>query len=240
MGKSLIEQVLYLPQMNSFNKNFHDSGFNIVSPFLNQEECLSIGDSVAQLKVDSIGTRNLLDLPWCQNLVSKIRSHDQISLMLPVSAVAVQCTYFEKSKDQNWLVSIHQDLSIPVKEKVDHPDLIGWTEKEGTTFVQPPSDVLNQLVAVRVHIDECGHDDGPLRLVAGSHNFGRLGTYRALSLRDELGETTCPVPIGGVLLMNPLVLHASSKSIGNSKRRVLHFVFGPPDLPFGLKWKSCF
>jgi hypothetical protein len=32
-------------------------------------------------------------------------------------------------------------------------------------------------------------------------------------------------------------LHASSKATGTSRRRVLHFVFGPRALPYGLEWE---
>ena len=157
---------------------------------------------------------------------------------MPRNSIALQCTLFEKSVDQNWLVSIHQDLSIPVAEKVEHPDLNGWAEKDGVIFVQPPDCVLNELVAVRIHIDDCGMSDGPLRIVAGTHKFGRMANMIALTLRDQICETICPVSKGGALLIKPLVLHASSKSSGNSKRRVLHFVFGPSELPLGLKWKN--
>jgi hypothetical protein len=38
------------------------------------------------------------------------------------------------------------------------------------------------------------------------------------------------------MLMRPLLLHASSRASGASRRRVLHFVFGPRELPFGLAW----
>src|SRR4051812_114307 len=51
--------------------------------------------------------------------------------VLPRGAVAVQCTLFDKSADKNWLVALHQDLSIPVPERVTHPDCSGWSEKEG-------------------------------------------------------------------------------------------------------------
>jgi hypothetical protein len=37
--------------------------------------------------------------------------------------------------------------------------------------------------------------------------------------------------------MRPLLLHASSKASGSSLRRVLHFLFGPRDLPHGLRWQ---
>jgi hypothetical protein len=37
--------------------------------------------------------------------------------------------------------------------------------------------------------------------------------------------------------MRPLALHTSSKATGTGRRRVLHVVFGPPELPFGLQWQ---
>ena len=40
------------------------------------------------------------------------------------------------------------------------------------------------------------------------------------------------------MLMRPLLLHASSKTAGTSRRRVLHFLFGPRELAFGLVWAS--
>ncbi len=39
------------------------------------------------------------------------------------------------------------------------------------------------------------------------------------------------------LIMKPLILHASSKSSSDERRRVLHFVFGPRTLPLGLEWQ---
>jgi ectoine hydroxylase-related dioxygenase (phytanoyl-CoA dioxygenase family) len=134
-------------------------------------------------------------------------------------------------------VPLHQDLSIPVQERLAAPELVGWSEKNGTVFVQPPDEVLQQLVALRLHIDDCALGDGPLKMVPGSHRFGRLGNETALALRDRHGERVAEVARGAALLMRPLILHASSKSTGASRRRVLHFVFGPPALPYGLRWR---
>jgi hypothetical protein len=36
--------------------------------------------------------------------------------------------------------------------------------------------------------------------------------------------------------MRPLLLHSSSKAQAHAPRRVLHFLFGPEQLPCGLKW----
>ncbi len=150
--------------------------------------------------------------------------------------MAVQCTYFDKSPSVNWLVPIHQDLSIPVQERIAHPELRGWAEKEGSVFVQPPAAVLEALVVVRLHIDDSGPENGPLRVVPGSHRLGRLPGTEQAALRKGRGEVACVVPRGGVVAMKPLLLHASSKSVSPKPRRVLHYLYGPRKLPFGLAW----
>ncbi|MEO6918597.1 MAG: phytanoyl-CoA dioxygenase family protein [Collimonas sp.] len=215
---------------------FEIDGFAVISQLLTDSACAEISSSLAELRNKGAGSRSLLELSWCKGLAQTIHRHPAIEELLPRDSVAVQCTYFEKSKEQNWLVPAHQDLSIPVRERIDHPALTGWSEKEGSVFVQPPDTVLQDVVAVRLHIDECGPEDGPLRVVAGSHLVGRLSDESVLIARDKLGEVVCPVVKGGALLMKPLLLHASSKAVGNSRRRVLHFVFGPRTLPFGLRW----
>jgi hypothetical protein len=152
--------------------------------------------------------------------------------------VAVQCTYFEKSASRNWLVPIHQDLSIPVARRVDEPSLRGWSEKEGALFVQAPAELLAQLVAVRLHLDACGADDGPVRVLPGSHRLGLIDPQAAVLMRSTGAEVTCEAEPGDALVMRPLLLHASSKATGRSRRRVLHFVFGPRVLTHGLAWRQ--
>lgn len=216
--------------------NFESDGFCIVPDVLTVAECDSISRSLDQLQTSEHGYRNLLDQPWCKTLAQSIRRHPSIRSLLPIDALAVQCTLFEKPQGHNWLVPIHQDLSIPVREKLANAALVGWSEKQGVMFVQPPDLVLERLVAVRLHIDACGIDDGALRVVPGSHQFGRLANAQALAVRDKTGEVVCPVAIGGALLLKPLALHASSKATGSNRRRILHLVFGPAALPFELRW----
>lgn len=178
-----------------------------------------------------------LEHSWCRALGDELRRRPVLREILPVDSVAVQCTLFDKSPAKNWLVSLHQDLSIPVRARVAAAECSGWSEKEGVVFVQPPVAILEQLVAVRLHIDDCPEESGPLRVVPGSHGFGRLDADRANALRAARGEVIVAVERGGVLVMRPLILHASSKASAPKPRRVLHFVFGPPQLPFGLEWQ---
>jgi len=167
-----------------------------------------------------------------------LRLHAVLSKLLPADCVAVQCTYFEKSCERNWLVPLHQDLSIAVAERVDDPRLQGWSHKDGAWFVQAPVAILEQMLAMRVHLDACTADDGPLQVVLGSHHAGRLAPEMAVRARDAGTVTRCVCGVGDVLAMRPLLLHASSKSTGTGRRRVLHFLFGPRTLTHGLRWHT--
>lgn len=216
---------------------FQRDGFVVIPAVLGESQCDAIAASVGSCASDSPGTRSLLAHDWCRALVAALRAHPAVGALIPVDHVAVQCTYFEKSVANNWLVPVHQDLSIPVRARVGHPALRGWSEKEGALFVQPPADLLETLVAVRVHLDPCLESDGPLQFVPATHTRGRIDAAEASRLKQAGPVVTCPVTRGGALVMRPLALHASSKATGTSRRRVLHFVFGPPALPYGLQWQ---
>lgn len=120
--------------------------------------------------------------------------------------------------------------------RIEHADLSGWSEKESSCYVQPPPDMLAGLVAVRLHIDDCYVEDGPLRVAPGSHRFGRIAPSTTPEIRKANGEAACLVDRGRAVINRPLLLDASSKSTGDGLRRVHHYVFDPPNLPFGLKW----
>ena len=89
---------------------------------------------------------------------------------------------------------------------------------------------------VRVHLDDNGSENGPLRVVPRSHTLGRIAAGECIAPRRSYGEVECHVVRGDALVIKPLILHSSSKAKGTHRRRVLHFVFGPPELPYGLEW----
>ncbi|GAB3381223.1 phytanoyl-CoA dioxygenase family protein [Massilia agri] len=219
------------------NKQFEADGFASIAQVLSARECELIAARTVAIDANAVGTRCLLAEDWCRALARRLLQHPNIAAFIPSGFVAVQCIYFEKSVERNWLVPVHQDLSIPVAARVDHPDLRGWSEKEGGLFVQPPAALMEQLVALRVHLDACLEQDGPLQFVPGSHQEGRISADEARMRRQAGPIVSCAMEQGDVLAMRPLVLHASSKAEGHSRRRVLHFVFGPPKLPYGLSWQ---
>jgi ectoine hydroxylase-related dioxygenase (phytanoyl-CoA dioxygenase family) len=87
---------------------------------------------------------------------------------------AVRGIFFNKTQSANWKVVWHQDLTISVRERKDVDGFGSWTMKGGVLHVQPPADLMNGMLAIRLHLDESGPDNGPLRVIAGSHNQGRL------------------------------------------------------------------
>ncbi|MBX3711872.1 MAG: phytanoyl-CoA dioxygenase family protein [Lysobacter sp.] len=191
----------------------------------------------AALDDDSAGSRDLLSQPWCAELVAPIRRRLYAIGALAEDAVAIQCTLFRKTATCNWKAPYHQDLSVPVAVRIEHPDLSGWSTKPDGLYVQPPETLLSKLLAVRLHLDACGEDDGPLRVVPGSHRSGRLPSTTIADVPKSAVERTCVAERGDLWLMRPLLLHASSRAARPNGRRVLHFVFAPPDPGHGLQWR---
>ena len=206
-------------------EQFSRDGYSIVENILSAEDLGKLVTSLEELPRIKAGTRNLLSHSWCKELVDKVKNHATIHPLLPRDAAAVQCTYFRKTEDANWLVAPHQDKVIPVSQRIASPQWNGWSVKEGILYAQPPREILEQLVAVRIHLEPNTERNGPLRIIPGSH----------ISASSPRPEVECTVGEGGAVVMRPLVVHASSKLLQGS-RRVLHFLFGPRNLPNGAEW----
>ncbi|MFG6489569.1 phytanoyl-CoA dioxygenase family protein [Roseateles sp. BYS78W] len=218
--------------------DFLRQGFQLLPGLLVSGRRQALIEGLAALPPGAAGQRELLEQPWCQALAGWLKDLPALQPYLPPDGVAVQCTLFEKSPDRNWLVAPHQDLAIPVAERVDHPALSGWSVKAGRHFVLAPAGLLAQLVALRLHLDDATEADGGLRFVPGSHRDGVLDDAGARQWRERVGDMAVDALAGDALLMRPLVLHASSKASAQGRRRVLHLLFGPRELPFGLRWRT--
>ncbi len=212
------------------------SGYAVLPDVVGGDSLRELDAQVSSVLLQRAGARNLLSHQWCRELALRLSRHPAIADVLPKDAVAISCTLFDKRAERNWSVGVHQDLSVSVARREDVPGWKGWTRKQGALFVQPPEDLLSRLLAVRVHLDDCTADNGPLRVVPGTHLLGRITEEDALRLRDEIGDAVCVVPAGGALLMRPLLLHASAKAVSERPRRVLHFVYGPPRPHALLAW----
>jgi ectoine hydroxylase-related dioxygenase (phytanoyl-CoA dioxygenase family) len=119
----------------------------------------------------------------------------------------------------------HQDTALPLREKRDVAGWGPWSTKDGVLYAHAPAEALEQVVALRVHLDDSTADNGPLRVVPGSHMGGVLSDAQIHDLVARSKPIACVVPQGGVLAMRPLIVHASSKATGGGPRRVLHIEY---------------
>ena len=152
------------------------------------------------------------------------------------AAFPVRGILFDKNLRANWRVPWHQDLTIAVQEKLPTPGFGPWSVKAGVPHVQPPVAVLERMLAIRLHLDDCTADNGALRVIPGSHRCGELTSEQIVELQKARSAVVCEVPRGGALLMRPLLLHASSPASQPEHRRVLHIEYAGESLPNGLTW----
>jgi ectoine hydroxylase-related dioxygenase (phytanoyl-CoA dioxygenase family) len=181
--------------------------------------------------------RNLLEaVPAVRELARSAEVRGLVEPVLGRGAFAVRGILFDKTPDANWKVAWHQDLTIAVRERQEVDGFGPWSDKAGVVHVQPPAAVLERMVTVRLSLDDCGPENGPVCVIPGSHAHGRLSPGEVQRRRvSEDAVPTC-LPAGGALLMRPLLLHASSPSTSPAHRRVVHLEFAAGELPGGLDW----
>jgi ectoine hydroxylase-related dioxygenase (phytanoyl-CoA dioxygenase family) len=184
----------------------------------------------------TFAARYILRNPVIQDLARKPAIRELASKFVGDKCKAISGTLFDKVAEANWLVPFHQDLTTTVKVRRDAPGFGPWSVKGGLPNVQLPSEILKNMVAIRVHLDDCSVDDGPLRVLPGSHRGGRLDPDGVLRAKSSISEKVCVARRGDVVLMRPLLLHASSVSKSGRPRRVLHIEYAGTDLPHGLEW----
>jgi ectoine hydroxylase-related dioxygenase (phytanoyl-CoA dioxygenase family) len=197
----------------------------------------SLGQLCRAMAEEKYGQRNLLGEPIVKQLALSNAVQAVVGSVLGSHFFAVKGTFFNKTPNANWKVPWHQDLTIMVRDRVDVEGFGPWTVKDGVQNVQPPYEILTRILAVRVHLDENDADNGPLRVIPGSHHHGRLSAQQIADW-DKRASVTCFVPQGGALLMRPLLLHASSASKLPKNRRVIHLEFTTEELPGGLQWHT--
>lgn len=159
-----------------------------------------------------------------------------IEFLCGEDAQVVRAIVFDKSPDANWSVPWHQDATIAVRERVEVPGFGPWAVKAGEHHCQPPREVLDRIITLRVHLDDCGPENGPLRVVPGSHRAGLVGDAEVEQLAAAGPVVECAVRAGDAVVMHPHVMHSSPRAGVSARRRVLHMDCTSAELPGGLKW----
>lgn len=203
---------------------FHDEGFAIVPSVLDAHDLNSL---MAELSDPNIhrsraGVRHAMRFPSVRALATDERLLEMAREILGNGALPFKATMFDKSPTANWLVAWHQDTALQLERQRDTPEWGPWSVKDGVTYAHAPASALSKILALRIHIDHSTLENGPLRVLPGTHALGVLTDNAMHELSMKIQFVDCPVPKGGVLAMRPLIVHASSKSLAVHPRRVLH------------------
>jgi ectoine hydroxylase-related dioxygenase (phytanoyl-CoA dioxygenase family) len=114
---------------------------------------------------------------------------------------------FDKTVDANWFVPWHQDRAEDGRDRAIN--------------------VLEQTIALRVHLDECDEANGPLEVIPGSHTQGRLTANAIAASVAATSPLLCLANRGDILAMRPLLIHRSQRAHKLAARRIIHIEYQP-------------
>jgi len=231
--------------MHDLAQTIDHHGFAIIPDVIDEQEIELLSHHLNRLADDrtinrrntAYGVRDLLNVaPITRELAENERLRAIIDRILGPEARIVRAIYFDKTPEANWKVAWHQDLTITLRRRVEVEGYGPWSVKAGIIHVQPPVQILEKMLALRIHLDDADETNGALRVISGSHRAGRLSALEISNWRANQQPSYCSVRRGGVMAMRPLLLHASSAATSPSHRRVIHFEYCVAPLPKGLEW----
>ncbi len=233
-----------MPKLTQQKQEIAANGFTIVEGLFSEAELDAIIAAIDRSDTLSPNFRKsaglfairqfFMEVPEVVPLVFTQRLNSLIDDLLGTGYFVVKSIYFDKPEASNWFVAYHQDLTISVDRKEEVAGFAPWTVKQDQYAVKPPLEILECIFTIRIHLDDTDEHNGALKVIPGSH---LKGIYRAETIDwTTEKETICHVKKGGAMIMKPLLLHASGRTINAKKRRVIHVEFCSQQLPRNLKW----
>lgn len=216
-----------------------EEGFEIIDDFISEKDISIIINEIESIEFP-FGTGGL------RNAEKKLSSiNNYINFFFPYKKAAsylngkpnfVRAILFNKTSESNWLVPWHQDKTVSVTAETKPSGWGPWSIKDNILHVQPPEEVLNNMVTFRIHLDASTKENGCLRVLPKSHHSGVIPQSEIASYVASQQATECTASRGSALVMRPHILHSSSKGLNPSQRRVLHLEFSGYSLPAGMAW----
>ncbi len=215
----------------SWDKTIEENGFAILPGLFSQEYLDRLLHKINESapRRSRAGVRHALGLAPVVELSQQPEMIELARGILGPDAFPFRATVFDKSTTANWLVVWHQDTALPLRQRLELPGWGPWSVKEGIHYAHAPTTTLSKVLALRVHFDDSTTENGPLRVLAGTHMLGVLSDDSVHEVATRIAPVDCVVPKGGVVAMRPLLIHASSKSQTEMPRRVLHIEYAASD-----------
>jgi len=151
-------------------------------------------------------------------------------------AVPVRVIYFDKTDSHNWSLGWHQDRTIAVKRQVDFDGYNIWSKKGGVVHVEPPFDIIDKSVTLRVSVDPSDESNGALEVLLTSHLRGRLSDQDTQKLAGQMKSKLLNTEAGDVVVLATPIVHRSKSSVSNMRRRTVHIDYSWARLPKPLEW----
>ena len=201
------------------------SGFFIDEDVFSGSECEQLLENLRGFDRGRAGARHLMSHPDVRRVASDPRMLRIARFALGADALPYRATLFDKSGAANWSVVWHQDTALPLQSQFDLHEWGPWSQKAGIIYAHAPTWALSQIVALRLHLDASTAENGPLRILSGTHALGVMSDADVFAVARSRPHLDCIVGRGGVMAMYPLLVHSSVKARSNSPRRVLHIEY---------------
>ena len=188
-------------------------GFVVIKDVLSRAEVQQLLEQVSQVESQDKTRRRHGKAYAVRNLLTAVPAIQSWATQGPWVAIAthllgpqarpVKGTLFDKHEAANWKVPWHQDQVITVQNYSPEPNFGPWSMKEGLYAVQPPIEVLEQMIAVRIHLDPCSILNGALKVIPGSHRHGKLSAHQISEYRKR-PSVVCEMQAGDPIDHAPL------------------------------------
>jgi ectoine hydroxylase-related dioxygenase (phytanoyl-CoA dioxygenase family) len=235
-----------MSDFNNIKQDFLEYGFKVIEHVFSEDKVEALINAIERADTSKATFRKSTDLFAIRQLFKEVPQVLPLIFGEKLSGIinelfgngyfVVKSIYFDKPEASNWFVPYHQDLTISVDKRVEIEGFGPWSVKQNRHAVQPPRAILESNFTIRIHLDDTDENNGALRVIPKSHF---KGVYRPENIDwSKEVEISCTVPKGGIMLMRPLLLHASSRTTNNKKRRVIHIEFSNQRLPEPLQWSE--
>lgn len=200
-------------------------------------EALSEAELTALERVCALDNAPGLRIAGAPDVVAALASIDRLASRLLPGARPVRMVAFDKSEARSWSLPWHQDRVVAVRERVEAPGFFNWTRKSGVWHVEPPIDLLERMLLLRVHLDSADAGSGCLEIATGSHSGGMIANDRAEGVASAAVTEQCIAERGDVLAAKALILHRSGASHSSASRRAIRIDYSADRLPAPLEWE---
>lgn len=220
----------------SHSDQLNNLGFFIKENYFTEEQIINIEKALDAVEVFdySVGAGNLMHV--CEYLLTLVIP-DIHSLLPSNNYKIVKAFILDKTQESNWTMPWHQDLLITVQKQIETEGYTNWINYGNIPHVQPPLALLEQLITIRIHLDDCDQENGAMQVIAATHQRGKMNQPDIDAAVHREPTICCAVNRKGIMVYKPLLLHYSPYSQSRRPRRILQLEFAPVNnLATGLEW----